>query len=110
VREAARGRAATSGERARPPGRGAAGPRDEDIGGRRGCRGRATGAAGSARRGYRGRAGKKKGEGEGGERGREREREGEGRRAHLGVQIRRSPSPKPRAPRGRERRSCAQEN
>jgi hypothetical protein len=29
------------------------------------------------------------------------EREGEG--AHLGVQIRRSPSPKPRAPRGRER-------
>jgi hypothetical protein len=31
------------------------------------------------------------------------EREGEGRGAHLGVQIRRLPSPKPRAPRGRER-------
>jgi hypothetical protein len=40
----------------------------------------------------RGRAGKKKGEVEG-----KRERE---RGAHLGVQIRRSPSPKPRAPRG----------
>jgi hypothetical protein len=35
--------------------------------------------------------------------GREREgRGGEGRRAHLGTKIRRSPSPKPRAPRERE--------
>jgi hypothetical protein len=35
------------------------------------------------------------------------EREGEG--THLGVQIWRSPSPKPRAPRGRERELCAGE-
>jgi hypothetical protein len=36
------------------------------------------------------------------EKGRQRGREREGRRAHLGVQIWRSPSPKPRAQRGRE--------
>jgi hypothetical protein len=53
-----------------------------------GSRGRARGA----RRGEDGGAGKKKGEGEG-----KRERE---RGAHLGVQIWRSPSLKPRAPRG----------
>jgi hypothetical protein len=41
------------------------------------------------------RAGEKKGRGEG-----KREGEGEWRGAHLGVQIRRSPSPKPRAPWG----------
>jgi hypothetical protein len=35
--------------------------------------------------------------------GEEREGEGRGGGAHLGVQIRRSPSPKPRAPQGRER-------
>jgi hypothetical protein len=36
------------------------------------------------------------------EKGRQRGREREGRRAHLGVQIWRSPSPKPRAQRGTE--------
>jgi hypothetical protein len=58
-----------------------------------------------------GRKGARRGEerGGGGE-----EREGEGRGAHLGVQIRRSPSPKPRAPPrgerdGREREVAARE-
>jgi hypothetical protein len=37
------------------------------------------------------------------EKGRERGREREGGRVHLGVQIRRSVSTKPRAPRGRMR-------
>jgi hypothetical protein len=74
-------RAVAEGASHRRSGRGAAGPRDETAGGRRGCRGR---------------AGKKKGEGEG--------REGEGGRgSHLGVQICRSPSLKPRAQWGRER-------
>jgi hypothetical protein len=59
------------------PGRGGMGPRDARAQGKR-----------------EGRTGREK--------GRERGREREGRRAHLGVQIRRSPSPKPRAQRGRE--------
>jgi hypothetical protein len=37
------------------------------------------------------------------------ERKGEGRGAHLGVQIWRSPSPKPREPRGERERRCAGE-
>jgi hypothetical protein len=63
---------------------------------------RAAGARRGGREGLQGRAqgGRAGEEGRGGE---GEEREGEGRGAHLGVQIRRSPSLKPRAQRGRER-------
>jgi hypothetical protein len=71
----ARARMAAGAYGAGPPGRGRTGP---------------SGRAGSTC------GGRKKGEGE-------REGKGEGRGAHLGVQIRRSPSLKPRAQRGRER-------
>src|SRR5688572_30197362 len=72
-----------------PPGTGC----DSRGAARRGCKGRATGLQGGAH---------------GGRKGRGREREGGGG-AHLGVQIWRSPSPKPRAPRGREREVAARE-
>jgi hypothetical protein len=52
------------------------------------CRGGATGLQGTRREEERGAGGQ------------EREGEGEGRGAHLGVQIWRSPSPKPRVPWG----------
>jgi hypothetical protein len=118
TREAAR---VTPGTGRAPPGRGRAGGRCRGRAGSRGVepgRGgappgaaRCAGGAGQgATRGARGRArgeppgahagrlceGRRKGRG--GE-----EREGEWRGAHLGVQIRRPLSPKPRAPRGRER-------
>jgi hypothetical protein len=67
-----------------PPTTGCTGVRGR-RGARDGSRGRVTGA------GEGGAQGRRKGKG----RGRERERG-----AHLGFQIRRSPSPKPRAPRG----------
>jgi hypothetical protein len=87
-RGAARGsRRGGVGERAQ----GAARGRRRGRGG--GREGRAEAARGARREAARGRR-----RGGGGE-----EREGEGRGAHLGVQIRRSPSPKPRAPGGRER-------
>jgi hypothetical protein len=72
-------------------GRGAArrGRRGGTRQGRRGARDGATGGALGRRR-------KGRGKGE-----RERNREGEGRGAHLGVQIWRSLSPKPRAPQRR---------
>jgi hypothetical protein len=63
-----------------------AGPRRRRAGraGAHACRGKREGA----RRGRRG------------GRGRERERRREERGAHLGIQLRQSPSPKPRAPQG----------
>jgi hypothetical protein len=89
------------GARGEPPGV----PRGRRRGTRRGSRGargggrrgRLSGARAEATRGHarRARTGEG-GRGGGGE-------EGEGRGAHLGVQIRQSPSPNPRAQRGRER-------
>jgi hypothetical protein len=77
---------------------------------RRGPRRADRGGGGGARTGdeERARAGGEKGR----ERERERERRREGRGVHLGIQLRRSPSPKPRAPREveremRERGCCA---
>jgi hypothetical protein len=73
---------------------------------------RREGADARAHRGRAGNAHRGKGRGGGGGE-REGEGEGEGRGAHLGVQILRSPSPKPRAPRGerdgREREVTARE-
>jgi hypothetical protein len=80
----------------------AQGARPSEPLGRAGGAARAAGAQGRPRgppgaRAGRACGGRRKG------RGRRGEREGEGRGAHLGVQIRRSPSLKPRAQRGRER-------
>jgi hypothetical protein len=70
-------------------------------------------AGARGRRGRRGaRDGEKKGarkEEERGGGGEEREGEGEGRGAHLGVQIRRSPSLKPRTPWGERERGGGEE-
>jgi hypothetical protein len=124
-RESRRGRAATPRTGQAPPGRGRAGaragkrvrgPRAGGGAGEppRGRVGASSGPRGSAARGPCGtRAGATRGGGRrrgGGGEEREGEREGEGRGAHLGNQIRRSPSLKPRAPRGRERGRCAREN
>jgi hypothetical protein len=106
-----------AGAAAEGPSRGRAGARERaPLGGNEGrARGGRAGGRGGARRGARGSAARatrdaRQGVVRGG--GRRRgwgggEREGEG--AHLGVQIRRSPSPKPRAPWGRERELCAGE-
>jgi hypothetical protein len=89
---------ACAGSGARPPGkatRWGAGPGADRRGGAS-CRGGEAWGHGTRAQGKReGRTGREK--------GRERGREREGRRAHLGVQIRQSPSPKPRAQWGRER-------